>query len=782
MESYEVQLKDFKKAEQELTGKERVFISQDNNTRSTTIDEIRKPLAEQLNDNTNEINNVKVDYAKKTDVNTLASSKAEKTDLQTTNSNVARNAADIATQAARIDGIAKLPSGSTTGDAELQDVRISIDGKTYNNAGTAVRTQFSDVINKIESFSRLQKINMTPGYFINLSGDIGTIADLTPSADSSWRYAIVNCAEGDVFTIYGRGGIAPRLWAFLDESNTILSKACPILILRNKVIEAPSTASKLIINNTYSNDCFIGENEISSVKNSLENVINGDGNDLVRYMRGGCIHLNVNIGETVDLNVHDSNYFIHVLLNCSEGQKFKINGTGGVAPKLWGFLDENNKLLSTQTDNISANVSSTLTAPKNAKKIIVNFNTELERASELSLYNTENLLDKTSETDYSTHILNQIPEVTMSSFINGIKFADELKNNITDFKKDTDLNVHVPNFCIINDVVYATHLANTVHATETPAEFTARFVYFSLNNPENKTFIDLQNIGDTFDEKTVSEIYETILLRKDDDVLYLMWNVKMSDGVHYRLYRTYTISTNTLSDIHTNNFKVNNNAKDFNTKDLEVVFSMNLISHKTFSGYIGIMPRLTTRVENGTTYYYTGMNVGSFNCIIKSSDLITWEFVAQPNFSHNNSYWENAVYVSGNRVYYFSRQTWNISIGILTYYDLNEKTWYRPVYVNDAQCRADFFEFNGVLYLAHAPNDRSHIAIMQINKDILDKSYDVQVAYIPNAIFPYTEVYNNELYMSFVANDRKNIYLSKFSIRSIYLSVIIDKFKELFSI
>ncbi len=50
MESYEVQLKDFKKAEQELTGKERVFISQDNNTRSTTIDEIRKPLAEQLND------------------------------------------------------------------------------------------------------------------------------------------------------------------------------------------------------------------------------------------------------------------------------------------------------------------------------------------------------------------------------------------------------------------------------------------------------------------------------------------------------------------------------------------------------------------------------------------------------------------------------------------------------------------------------------------------------------------------------------------------------------
>lgn len=58
MESYEVQLKDFKKAEQELTGKERVFISQDNNTRSTTIDEIRKPLAEQLNDKANKIESI----------------------------------------------------------------------------------------------------------------------------------------------------------------------------------------------------------------------------------------------------------------------------------------------------------------------------------------------------------------------------------------------------------------------------------------------------------------------------------------------------------------------------------------------------------------------------------------------------------------------------------------------------------------------------------------------------------------------------------------------------
>lgn len=75
MESYEVQLKDFKKAEQELTGKERVFISQDNNTRSTTIDEIRKPLAEQLNENTQSI------ATANSNISNLNSAKASLVDL-----------------------------------------------------------------------------------------------------------------------------------------------------------------------------------------------------------------------------------------------------------------------------------------------------------------------------------------------------------------------------------------------------------------------------------------------------------------------------------------------------------------------------------------------------------------------------------------------------------------------------------------------------------------------------------------------------------------------------
>ena len=120
--------------------------------------------------------------ANKSDTDAALSSKADKSALEATNASVSANTSNIqglstesTVLSARMDEFTKLKEGSTTGDAELIDGRVSADGKTYDNIGGAIRGQVTDLKSDLVNLSDVvgvEEVQYTPinGYYISEKG------------------------------------------------------------------------------------------------------------------------------------------------------------------------------------------------------------------------------------------------------------------------------------------------------------------------------------------------------------------------------------------------------------------------------------------------------------------------------------------------------------------------------------------------------------------------------------------------------------------------------------
>lgn len=356
----------------------------------------------------------------------------------------------------------------------------------------------------------------------------------------------------------------------------------------------------------------------------------------------------------------------------------------------------------------------------------------------------------------------------------GKKLTEEINANyIADFEKDeaycrlhggnVDLMCHVSTLYKIDGKIYVTYYANDSSAEEDPLYQAARIAYCPENDVSAKTILTVQKVGDTVGGKTVDKVYDTIMFYEGGNLVYVLWTASL-DGKYYRLARTFDIHTETFGEVMVNRLKVGSVLCDFSTSGIESAFAENGIAQKRMFNDIGIMQKLSYRVENGETYYYSGAYSGYLTFVIKTKDFLTWEYVATPDFV-SLSLWENATYVLNDKVFYFVRQR-DCNQGFLTYYDLNTGKWQQPSLIADCQSRADFFLYRDNLYLVNAPLNREGIAITKIDLNDLTKIEPIAFADLKTSIFyPFVRVYGNELYLSYTVA-RKHIRLTKIDLKN----------------
>lgn len=97
------------------------------------------------------------------------------------------------------------------------------------------------------------------------------------------------------------------------------------------------------------------------------------GIEIIKLIRGAYINT---ADEPVNLAPNPSSSFNnggYAVVNCSEGDIFVINGTGGASARslLWCFIDSNNEIITKSDSNVTKE-NLILTAPANVSKLIIN--------------------------------------------------------------------------------------------------------------------------------------------------------------------------------------------------------------------------------------------------------------------------------------------------------------------------------------------------------------------------------------------------------------------------
>lgn len=259
-----------------------------------------------------------------------------------------------------------------------------------------------------------------------------SVVDLTPVNYTGAGYAIIDCSEGDLFTIRGSGYSTGRLWAFCDASNNLLTYSSVSSYAKSKIIEAPANASKLIVNVNINIPYYIIRGDSSNVIDTGYVLTNNNVNN--HYINTG-----LNVGEQVDITPIAYMGYTFRVIECDYGDKFIVAGISGNAGRLWAFLNNDNRVISVSKPN-EVSLGYVISAPLSSKKLIVNAENDslfVEKSSGLQITNALKcaVTEVPRINDFPSDIVSK-PTVEFSQYVQEQENVSGAKGSI--FKNNND--------------------------------------------------------------------------------------------------------------------------------------------------------------------------------------------------------------------------------------------------------------------------------------------------------------------------------------------------------